>query len=1078
MSLAAFGVRKPVPANLLMVALLIGGLFAGLTLRKQFFPETDPQSAIVRIVYPGATPEEVEETMAIKIEDAVFDLDEVDEVITNLAEGGGSVSVGFVDGTDGDAGVDAVERELAALQDLPPEAEPLTVELIEPQLPVIQMAVFGPVDDSVLKETARSIKDDLAGLPGMGEVRISGVRDYELSVDVQQSALIEQGISLATVANRVRAAMDEVPGGSVRNQTGTSNLRTEGVAETADAVAGIVIASGPDGSVVRLGEVAEVSEGFTDAGVNTRFNGQPGAYVTVYKKGRQDIVRIAEMVRAYVDARRGEPPAELSWLARKIKPHVVAAAELGRDAPQLPGGAEVARFTDLARFVEGRLDLLLRNALMGAVLVFATLALFLNPRTAFWVGVGLVTALGGTLILMAAVDLTLNLLTMFGLIVVLGLLVDDAIVVAENIQATHERGVPPLEAAVVGAGQVGWPVVATVTTSVVAFLPLRFIDGEIGDLLGALPLVVACALIMSLIESLMILPSHMGHSLESADRRAERARRDAVRGGREARPGVVARYAAARDRFIENRVVPAYLGALGGVLHWRYAAVSAAVAALLFAFGMIGSRTVPFVFLPQNDAETLQLDLRLPLGSPMSATRAVVEGIEDAAVAMPDFRSIASVVGESASIDSAVSSGFAAHLAQMFIELEPVETRARTAPQIIEQLRRDIEPHLQVADRFSIEPISGGPGGPDLTLEVRGTDPGRIAAAVAEIKGQLRRFPGVVDVSDDNDAGLPESRFRVRDADAAAAGFTRADVATELRGLTFGLEPHSYAALREDIEVRVRGDAGTRRSQADVENAWIVSPTGRAVPVTEIADVVPGSAYASIKRIDRARTVTVTGYVTTGLSPETVAAELDLSAVREAYPDLEVRFGGRQEQTAEAFASLPYGAGAAAIMIYIILAWLFSKYLQPLAVMAVIPFATVGAVLGHWVMGYDLTFLSIIGLVALAGIVVNDSLIYVEFFNARRAAGEPIHEALLQAGAARLRAIFLTTVTTVLGLTPLILETSFQARFLIPMAISIAGGLIVATVLILGVLPCLLLILNDLTRIGRRAWHGPRVGEA
>ena len=1071
MSPAAFGVRKPVPANLLMVALLLGGLVAGVSLRKQFFPEVDPENAVIRIVYPGASPEEVEETLALKIEDAVFDLDVVDDVKTELFEGGGAVSVNFVEGTDGQEAVDELERELAGLQDLPPEAEPLTVELIEPQLPVIQMAVFGPLDDAVLKEIAQSVKDDLAGLEGMGEIQVSGVRDYELSVDVQQSALIEQGLSLASVAQSVRQAMDEVPGGSVRNATGTSNLRTEGVAETADAVAEIVIASDPGGSVVRLGEVAEVREGFTDAGVVTRFNGEPGAYVTVFKKGRQDIVKIAEAVRAYVDARRGEPAPELSWVQRRLKPHVAAGAELGARAPALPPGVQVARFTDLARFVEGRLDLLLRNALAGAVLVFATLALFLNPRTAFWVGVGLVTALGGTLILMGALDLTLNLLTMFGLIVVLGLLVDDAIVVAENILARHEGGDPPLEAAVVGAGQVGWPVFATVTTSVVAFLPLRFIGGEIGDLLGALPLVVACALIMSLIESLVILPSHMGHSLAAGARRA--AAGAEAKPGLVPKPGLVRRYADARDRFVNGRVVPAYVALLRVVLSWRYAAIAGAVGCLIFAGGMIASRTVPFVFLPQNDAETLQIDLRLPIGSPMAATAAVVERVEDAARALPEFRSIASVVGESGSIDSVVNSGFASHLAQMFIELEPVETRERSAPEVIAQIRSDVAPALVAADRFSVEPISGGPGGPDLTIEARGRDPERIAAAVAELKTALRRFPGVVDVADDNDAGLAESRFRVRDADAAAAGFTRADVATELRGLTFGLEPHSYAALREDIDVRVRGDADTRRSQADVENAWVVSPAGEAVPLTEIADVVPGSAYASITRKDRRRTVTVTGYVSPGTSPETVTAELDLGPIRAAYPELDFRFGGRQEQTAEAFASLPYGAGAAGVMIYIILAWLFSRYLQPLAVMAVIPFAAVGAVVGHWVMGYELTFLSIIGLVALAGIVVNDSLIYVEFFNTRREAGVPVPEALLEAGAARLRAIFLTTVTTVLGLTPLILETSFQARFLVPMAISIAGGLVFATVLILGVLPCLLLVLDDLQRGARRLWSGP-----
>ncbi|MEM9883064.1 MAG: efflux RND transporter permease subunit, partial [Planctomycetota bacterium] len=944
-----------------------------------------------------------------------------------------------------------------------------------------------------------------------------GVRQYELTVDVRQEALLQQGISLPAVADAVRAWMNEVPGGTVKGTTGNVKVRTMGIEERAEAVRQIVVRSFPDGRTLTLGEIATVTEGFVDDPVFNRFNrrppevghsaagaskergellGQPAAVMTIYKVGKQDIVKIAEMVRSYVRGRQGLG-FDGGVLEQRFGSNRYQAWELGRDAPHpLPRGAEIATTSDLARFVEGRLDLLTRNASYGAVLVFLTLLVFLNWRVALWVGVGLVTAILGTLVLMSAIDVTLNLLTMFGLIVVLGLLVDDAIVVSENIQARHDRGEPAMEAAVSGANQVGWPVVATVLTSVVAFLPMTFIKGQIGDLLGALPIVVACALLMSLIESLMILPSHMGHSLTKRDAARERSP------GRMTR--AVQRFEAARDRVMFDRLVPAYARLLGFALKHRYLAVIATFAVLLGTAGLYAGGRVPFVFLPNTDAETVVVDLRMPIGTPLGDTDAAVRRVEAAAFAQPEVAAVSSVVGQRSNIDTGSVEASSTHVGQMFLELAYVEERDRESSAVIASIREALDGRIDNVDRLGFTEITGGPSGADITVRVRGEDGGRVNDAVEDIKALLAGFAGVVDINDNNDLGQAEQRIVPRPADIRSVGLTPADVALQVRGFLFGLEAHTYAADQEDIDVRVRLDETTRRDLTAVEDIWLVTPTGDLVPLAEVADIVPTTTYSTIRRADRQRSVTVTAETVPGLSPEAVTSEIakpptkphpladrlpgwiakylpeqeiegavaPLVALQDDFPDLTIKYAGRQEQMGDAFASLPLGMGAACLMIYVILAWLFASYFQPLTVMLIIPFSLIGVVWGHLLLGYEMTFLSLIGVVALSGIVVNDSLILVEFYNHERKAGTPIVDALLSAGRARLRPILLTTITTVLGLTPLILEQSFQAKFLIPMGISIAAGLISATVLILVVLPCWVLIFDDVRRGAYFLWHG------
>jgi multidrug efflux pump subunit AcrB len=949
------------------------------------------------------------------------------------------------------------------MRDLPDEAEEITVAEFEPTIPVIRLSVYGDVDELSLKRTIRHIRDELRSLPGMGNVTLSGVRDYEIRVDIDSSALIEHAISLPQVTDTISAWMAEVPGGTVRGETGNVKVRTMGVEEQAAAIARIVLRATDDGQSLRVGDIAQINESFVDEQLIMRFNGAPAASVTSQKVGEQDIVNIAEMVRAYVKARNGMPfePTLLERLDRYTSNRETAYA-LGLSSPTpLPPGTRVSYDFDYARFVEGRLDLLTRNALQGATLVFITLLLFLNWRAAMWVGAGLVIALCGTMVLMYWSDITLNLLTMFGMIVVLGLLVDDAIVVAENIQTRYEQGEPALTAAINGTEEVFWPVVTTVLTSIVAFLPLMFIKGQIGDLLGALPLVVACALSMSLVESLLILSSHMGHSLAGRARRRERG----------AREGWTHRFEKWRDGLLFDKVVPAYARLLDMATRRRYVTMMIATAAFIVSIGLVAGERVEYTFLPKSDAETIIADLRMPIGTPIEKTNEIVALIEQAADAEAETLSTAAAIGTRTNIDSGQNEAFATHIAQVFIELRPVEQRDRESSQVIDSIRQSLEGKLFDVDRLNFSEVSGGPAGPDVTVQVRGNDIEAMEQAAGRIKAALATFAGVHDIYDDNELGQREVQFALKPG-GAALGFTTSDVARQVRGALYGLDAHVFNQNQEDIDVRVRLDEKTRRSLRDIANLWLISPRGHAVPITEIVEIREGLTYSTIKRVDRKRTISVTATTAAGLSPETVVARLPLDTIRAAFPSVEIVLGGRQEREMEAFSSLPYGFAAAMIMIYVLLAWLFSSYTQPLAVMLAIPFSLVGVIWGHLILGYDITFLSMIGFVALSGIVVNDSLILVEFYNRMREKGKGMHDALIAAGKQRFRPILLTTLTTVLGLLPLMLERSFQAKFLIPMAIAIAFGLLSATFLILLVLPCVMLIIDDAKSIAYFLWFG------
>ena len=618
MSFAKFGVKNPVPANLLMVALIVGGLISGFNMTREFFPEIDPEAARIELVYPGATPDEIEESLARKVEDAVSSVDDVKRIETIISDNAGVILVKFEERSDVEERIEDVEREIERLQDLPEDAERIRVIKFEPNFPVIMVTLHGDMDEEILKQGVRQIADDLESLQGMGRVLTSGMRNYELRVEVDPDRLVEYGIPSTQVADAIRSWMVELPSGAVRSVGGNVRVRTLGTDEQVDEIRNIVVSASPRGGVIRVKDLATVRDGYADQIIEARFKGQPGASVAIFKSGKQDAIRMADMVKAYVAGRESKPFDGGAW-EQFVGTSRWQAWELGSTSPE-PLPSEVLLHTDLARFIEGRLDLLTRNALQGAVLAFVALLLVLNLRTAWWVMVGLFTAVCGTLLMMNIIGVTLNLLTMFGLLVTLGMLTDDAIVVGENIVARSARGDRPDVAAIRGGQQVFWPVIGTVSTTIVAFAPLAYIEGNIGKMLGALPWVVFCALLISVLESMLILPSHMVMAL---------------RGMGNASAGyilrVADRFAAWRDRVIVKPATDFYCRLAECCVAYRWVAASTAIAILVISLGMVQGNRVPFVFLPSDDTENIIVRVQMPIGTSAQRTREVVSQIEQAA---------------------------------------------------------------------------------------------------------------------------------------------------------------------------------------------------------------------------------------------------------------------------------------------------------------------------------------------------------------------------------------------------------------------------------------------------------------
>ena len=1069
-SLPHLSVHNPVLVNLLMVTIVISGVYSALTLVREMFPESRPNEVLVLTPYPGASPAEVEKGISIKLEEQLKDIEGVEDIETTITEGQSSIMLSLYNEVDDvDRVVNDVKNAIDAIprDDFPEEAEETIVSRFEPKLPVISVSWFGDMTDRQLKIMGKRLRDDVLALPGVTDATLSGTKRDEISVEVDPQQLVRYGLSFMDISDTIARQNMDLPGGQVKTNAANVAVRTLGERDRGDELARQVVRADASGRYVLLSDVARVVDGFEDVDLRSRIDGQPGVSLIVYKTKSQDAIDIAHKVKALV-AGKNHQPLQLDWTSR-----LTGEARVLRDIyhaayeDPYPAIGSLKTHSDLSRFIEGRLDLLKRNGLWGVVFVFGSLLFFLNWRVAFWVMAGLLLAIAGTLTAMSMAGVTLNLISMFGLIVVLGMLVDDAIIVAEHTYSKIEQGDEPELAAIKGAEEVTLPVTAAIATTIVAFAPLLFIKGTIGDFMGVLPVIVMLALSISLLEALTILPSHLAETFARARRRGQR-RQHAATG----RPARWRRYfRQAQVTLIERGLRQPYEWLLRLALSYRYVAVAVAVAALVVSLGLIGGGIVDVVFIQKMDAETVVASVELPVGSPLEQTDAVMHRIEDLTGELPEMSTRFTLVGGQVDMRGGANTSNA-HLGQMIMELTPGEQRSRSSSDIVNGLR------AQTADipgirSLTFREVHGGPGGAAIQIEISGEDLDAVVASTARIKEALRGYAGVSDIEDNFDAGQREVQIELLDS-GRALGLTTESLARQVRGAFYGLEARKIQRDREDVKIMVRYPLAYRRHVYDLEQMRVATPAGAAVPITEVARISEGQGYATIRRKNQKRTVTVKADVDdTVTNAHRVVASLDplFAKLSADHPGVQFAMGGQSEERAKSFDSLGRDGAAAIILIYVILAALFKSYVQPLIVMAAIPFGVIGAIAGHWMMGYPMTILSGIGLVALTGIVVNDSLILVDFINRRREQGADLVDAVVTAGKTRLRAIILTSVTTVLGLAPLMAETSFQAKFLIPMAVSIAFGLIFATVLTLLVVPCLYMILQDVRSAWARLWR-------
>jgi len=1034
--------KNPVAANLLMVLILAGGLFTGLTLKKEIFPEFSLDMITVQVSYRGAAPEEVEEGVCIRIEEAIEGLDGIKRITSSASEGNGSVTIEVESGADARKLLEDVKARIDAIETFPEEIEKPIVQELTNRQQVINVAVHGAIDESNLKILAERVRDELAAVPGLTQVEVANARSYEISIEVSETLLRRHNLTFDEVANAVQRSSLDMPGGSVKTDGGEFLLRTKGQAYRGYEFDNLVLFTRSDGTHLRLGDVATVVDGFEETEQFSRFQNEPALIIAVYRTGDQSAPEVSAAVYKYVEQAQS----------------------------RFPAGVTLTPMGDSALVLSDRLNLLVRNGLTGFVLVFIVLTLFLRFGLAFWVSLGIPISFLGALWLLPALDVSINMMSLFAFIVVLGILVDDAIIVGENIYTHQERSGNRLQGAITGAHEVATPVTFAVLTSVAAFAPLMFITGVMGKMMIVMPLVVMPCLIFSLIESLLILPAHL------ARHRNDRARLGFGKGIRRRIDGGL-------QNFIKN----VYRPWLERAIQWRYVTGALGLVTLMLSIGLVGAGWVRVVFMPPTDADYLTASIVMPQGTPVESTEAAIQHMEEAAESVrleveaetgrPLIKSVYSMVGSRA---PSLSGGFAprqqapaaSHLGGLFVELESSEVRGIGSIDVVNRWRERVGLIPDAVEiRYDAEMFTAGDA---VNVQLTGPDIDELRAAGNAVKAGLAEYAGVYDIADSFRNGKQEIKLGIRPA-AEMLGLSLSDLGRQVRQAFYGEEAQRIQRGRDDVRVMIRYPEVERRSLGNLENMRIRTPEGDEVPFSQVATVEPGRGFSSIKRVDRRRALNVTAAVDQSLTTASdVIADLDIRVLPEilsAYPNVFHSFEGQTTEFTDSFSGLAQGFMIALLLIYVLLAIPLKSYVQPLIIMTAIPFGLVGATLGHLIMGMDISLLSMFGLVALAGVVVNDGLVMVDFINRYRKKLGTLSLAIREAGAARLRPILLTSLTTFFGLLPLMLETSMQAKFLIPMAVSLAYGIMFSTIVTLFLVPASYAIVEDLRRLtsGRRS---------
>jgi multidrug efflux pump subunit AcrB len=1035
-SAIAWMVKNPVAANLMMMLFIAGGLIYGGSIKQEVFPEIELDAVTVAVTYPGAGPEEVESGVCLPIEEAIFSIEGIKEISCTATEGVGALTAELLLGTDIDQALQEVKAEIDRIQTFPEDAEDPQVSRVVPRQPVISLALYGDISEGSLRQQAELIRDELLDKPGITQVEFSGVRDYEITVEVSESTLQKYGLTLAQIAQRIRSSSVDVPAGVVKTSGGEVLLRTKEKKYTGAEYAKTSIVSLADGTDVSLGQLANIKDDFADNDQRAEYAGKRAAMIEVFRVGDQRPLQIAEQVRDYVEDKR----------------------EI------LPPGIAIDVWSDRSELLNSRMQLLLSNAYLGLFLVFVVLGLFLEIRLAFWVTMGIPISFLGALFFLPAFDVTINMISLFAFILALGIVVDDAIIVGENIYEHRDDKGSREDAAIRGAHEVGGAVVFSVLTTVAAFLPMLFVTGMMGKFMRVIPVIVISTLLLSLFESLFILPAHLAHSKKAPLRRGVFHRLELIRLGMQER--------------LENFVAGPYARSLKLSMKFRYTTISIAIGFLVIVVGLMKGGYLKTVHMPKVDAEVVTASLSMAVGAPIAETermqavlsRAAERTIEDFSERYANgdrgkvTRGMYSVIGSSMRSRGHRSSSSASgsHLAAVAVYLQPSDVGGFSSHEFANAWR-EASGELAGVESLTFKSSLIGMG-EAVDIQLAHSDYVLLEKAAERVKQELAKYKGVSDVADSFSDGKRELRLRLR-PEARSFGTTETQLGRQIRGAFYGEEALRFQRGRDELRVMVRYPESERRSLGSIESLRVRTGDGAEVPLAQVAEVIEGTGYNQIKRINRKRVINVTADVDMKLAnPKEIITKVSddiLPLLHSDFPGLLTTVEGEERERSDSMDSLFRGFYFVLLLVYVLLAIPFKSYTQPFIVMSAIPFGFVGAAIGHILIGKDISLLSFCGLVALTGVVVNDSLIMVDYINRRRRAGDSIFDAVFAGGTRRFRPIILTSLTTFLGLAPIIFETSLQAQFLIPMAISLGFGVLFATGITLYLIPSIYLVLED-----------------
>ena len=1034
-------ILNTVAANLLMVFIIIAGIFTLSRLRMEVFPDITIPIINVSVVYPGASPEDIEESICVKVEEQVQGVNGLKRITSSSNEGYGSINIEVENGYDIDEVKDEVKSQVDAITSFPDDAEKPTIRSFDGQPEVITIAVHGHVDEASLLNIAEKVRDEVSELPNITQTRL-GKKPREISIEISENTLQKYGISFDYVANKIRNSSMDVPGGAIETYDGEILIRSKGQAYTGEEFGIIPVLSLADGSTVFLRDIAEIVDGFQDVEYDIKFNSEPALLIRIYRTGEQNALDIADAVHGYIKKKNAF----------------------------MPPGVSLTTMKDESVILRGRIELLTENAYLGLGLVLIVLALFLKPKLAAWVSLGIPISFMGGFWLLPLFDVSINMISLFTFILVLGIVVDDAIVVGENIHIHLKRGLSGVDAALEGAYQVAKPVIFAVLTTMVTFSPMILVEGALGKIWKIIPVVTILVLMFSLIESLTILPAHLAHMNINEAKKKNRFSQwwsDIQTGIHNWLQG-----------FIKNKYTPVLELALKN----RGNTVAIAISIFILTVGLVASGFIRFNFFPPLEADIVIAGVEYPEGTPVSLTKVGLDQIEKSAYKLKDslevlfpenkiFINMVSTAGDQPiKTQSARGPGnldatfFGSHLAECVIELAPGEERPISTVEI-SKIWRELTGPIPGVKQVTFDSDLFTTGAP-IEIQLSSGNREDLKAVTDRLKDKLQTYAGVFDIKDSFSAGKDEIKLNLL-PEAQNYGITMASLARQVRQAFYGDEVQRVQRGRDEVKVFLRYPKDERVSLNNLEQMNVRVGNNVEVPLGQVAQGELSSGYSTITRTDRKRSISITADVDLSeANANEILAKFETEHIIPIlldFPSVDYSFEGEQREQRDTLSSLFKNFALALFVVYVLLAVPFKSYLQPLIIMSAIPFGFTGAVIGHIIMGMNLAVLSIIGIVALSGVVVNDSLVMVDFINRyKRDDGKTSLEAALAAGPRRFRPILLTSITTFVGLFPLLIEKSVQAQFLIPMAISLAYGVLFATLITLILVPTSYLIIEDI----------------